>query len=115
VGLRADPLSACSFVDEAVASAESIRTSNYYLLASGFLGLICILLAFHRRRWVLSLIVIILALAFHPSWMISPMHGPDCSYPNVEASQAVLALIVVLLGYHLWKVVDARRRLSLRD
>lgn len=110
VALWANPIRACSFVDEAAASAASIRISNYYLLATALLGIICVLVAFYRRRWFWSLIVVALVLIFHPSRTITPLHAPDCTYPNIELSQAAFALVAIMFVFHLWRIVVARRR-----
>jgi hypothetical protein len=85
------------------------------MLTSVLLGVVCVLLAYYRRRWVLSLITVALVLIFHPSRTITPMHAPDCTYPNIELSQAACALIVFLIVFHLWRIVVERRRTRLGD
>ena len=103
---------ACSFVNAAASTAESVTTSSYYWLASGLLGGLVIFIELYQRRWssIISAIIVIL-LIFHPKWTVAPIYGPDCTFQNVEASQFVLAAICLLLGYQSLRMIRSRRQL----
>jgi hypothetical protein len=108
-GLCADSALACSFVNEAAARANSVVESGYYWIGSGVLGVVVACVELHQRRWSIILALSIGLLVFHPKWTVAPIHGPDCVFLNVEASQFVLAVICLLLGYQVFRIVRARR------
>jgi hypothetical protein len=68
---------------------------------------------FHSPRWgadwpgisseaVLAFSHVTLALlVFHPRWTLPSFYRPDCVFANVQASQFVLATIVLMLGYRM--------------
>ena len=96
--------SACSMVNEELARWDSVVVSGYYWIVSMVFGAIIVGLVAYHRRWLWSPLVITLLLIFHPTWTIAPLHGPDCSFRNVEASQALLILIGLLLAYQLFSI-----------
>jgi hypothetical protein len=107
-GLWYDAARACSLVDVAASRAESMALARYYWAGSALLGGMCIAAAWYRGRWPVTSAVVAAALNFHPAWTVAPVHGPDCTFANVEASQAVLTVIAVLLSYHLFRVFKAK-------
>jgi hypothetical protein len=102
---------ACSLISVEWSTEESIRISIYYWMGSAVVGAMCIAAGLYRGRWILTLVVVVAVLIFHPSWTVRPVYGPDCTFANVEASQASLILVGFLLSYHLFRIVRARRRL----
>lgn len=108
-GLCMGPVFACSLVNVATSTAEAIALSYYYWLASGVLGLAIVFIEFRRRRRSLVLALTAALLVFHPAWTVSPLYGTDCNFINVQASQAVLAVIALLLVYQLARVMRLRR------
>jgi hypothetical protein len=111
VGLRIDYATACSLVSLAASMEESIRISNGYWIATALIGAICVTVALYRRRWIFSFIIVAAVLIFHPSWTVWPSYGPDCAFANVEASQAALVVVCLLLSNHLFQILRTRRRL----
>jgi hypothetical protein len=103
-----DPALACSWVDDAASRAESIALARYYWAGSGLLGAMGIAAAWYRGSSLITLVIVAAALIFHPAWTVAPVFGPDCTFANVEASQAVLTLIGVLLSYHLFRMFKAK-------
>lgn len=92
----------CSFMDEQAAATEAEAASGQYRIGAIVLGGILIGLELRRQRrtWVIPAITVGL-LVFHPSWTLPPLHGPDCVFVNVQTSQAVLAVICLVLGYRM--------------
>ena len=109
-GLWPEFVHACSLVDVEAAKEESIRISNSYWIGSAVLGAICIAAGYYRGHWIPSLVIVAAVLIFHPRWTMDPLYGPDCAFRNVEASELALALIGVLLSYHLFQIYKARTR-----
>jgi hypothetical protein len=96
-----DPAFACSMSSIMQARADSVTISNYYWIASASLGVIVICIELFRK-WISVIMVLAAALVvFHPAWLLQPNYYPDCSFQNVEGSQADLMLLGVLLGYQI--------------
>lgn len=110
---HADAALACSLVNAAGSTAEAVTTTGYYWIASGVIGGLVIFIELYQRRWrsMISAFVAIL-LIFHPRWTVAPAYGPDCTFQNVEASQFVLAAILLLLGYQVFRMTRLRRLMS---
>jgi hypothetical protein len=107
--LGAGPALACSWVNDAAARADSVTTSNYYGVTSILIGLAIIWLEL-RRRWLSPIMLLAAALVvFHPARTVGPNYYPDCSFVNVQASQAVLIILCLLLGYRLLRIYYRRR------
>jgi hypothetical protein len=96
--------SACSMVNEELARWDSVVVSGYYWIASMVLGSIIVGIVVYRRRWLWSPLVATALLVFHPTWTVAPLHGPDCSFQNVEASQYILILIGLILAYLIFSI-----------
>jgi hypothetical protein len=83
--------------------------SGYYWIASSMLGGVVICIELYQRRWSFILALCVGLLVFHPRWTVSPIYGPDCSFQNVEASQLVLTVICLLLGYQVFRTVRSHK------
>jgi hypothetical protein len=79
-------------------------------MTSILLGGIIIALESYRRRWSLILILTAALLIFHPRWTFPAVYMPDCTFINVQASQAVLGVLVAMLGYRIVRILLPRRR-----
>ncbi len=102
--------SACSMVNEELARWDSVVVSGYYWIVSMVFGAISVGLVVYHRRWVWNPLVITLLLIFHPTWTVAPLHWSDCSFQNVEASQALLISIGLLLAYQLFSIWRSSRK-----
>jgi hypothetical protein len=102
---------ACSLVNVAVSTANSVTISGYYWIASGVLGCAIVCIELYRVRRSLILAITVALLVFHPRWMLAPLYGPDCTFQNVQASQFVL-IAILLLGYEIFRVARSHRRTS---
>jgi hypothetical protein len=78
---------------------EALTTSAVYWMISILVGGVVIGLTVYQRRWSLILIVTVALLAFHPRWTFPTSYEPDCTFVNIEASQLVLAILILILGY----------------
>jgi hypothetical protein len=110
--VSAMPALACSLINVEVSVATSIKTSATYLIASVLVGALLIALELYRRRSSIVLVLATAMLVFHPYWTVAPSYMPDCTFLNVEASQAVLAALVVMLCYRLAESLVAYFRTS---
>lgn len=102
--LCTEPASACSWVNAKAAMAameDATAVSANYWIASILLGGALIGLEFRQRRFWLFPAITLALLVFHPRWTLPALHGPDCVFSNVRASQFVLATIVLMLGYRM--------------
>jgi len=95
---------ACSVtsLDRFIAEAEA--TSRKYWIASILVGAMVMALA-HHRRWSITLAVTIAFLIFHPHLTIRAFPMPSCEFISVQASQAVLAVLAMMLGFRVMLVV----------
>jgi hypothetical protein len=101
---------ACSLVDVEASTAKAVATSGTYWIISILLGGMIIGFEVYQRRRSLILVLTAALLIFHPRWTVPSLYMPDCMFINVQASQAVLAVLVVMLGYRVIKILLARRR-----
>lgn len=108
--LCSNPALACSFVDGSLAMRESVTSSSFYWLVSCVIGGAIVCVDYYQGRWPLISAIAVVLLVFHPAWTVAPLHGPDCSFQNVEPSQLVLAVICLLLVYQIFRIVRSRRR-----
>ena len=106
--LLESPVGACSFVNVEAARVGAISTSKYYWMAAAVVGALVIGVEVYNR-WSLLLGITVLLLVFHPGWLLPPTHGPDCQFINVQGSQAVLAVICILLGYQVFRMIRRLR------
>lgn len=97
-------------VNEELARWDSVVVSGYYWIVSMVFGAISVGLVVYHRRWVWNPLVITLLLIFHPTWTVAPLHWSDCSFQNVEASQALLISIGLLLAYQLFSIWRSSRK-----
>ena len=111
--LCAEPASACSFVNAEAAMANAAAVSVNYWIASILFGGTLIGLEFRQRRFWLFPTITLALLVFHPRWTLPSFHGPDCVFANVQASQFVLATIVLMLGYRIvGRMLTQRQRFA---
>jgi hypothetical protein len=106
--LCADPTFACSLVSEAASAANSVKLSGYYWLMSGAIAAMMISIAIFQRRLSLVVVLALVLVLFHPGWTAPPIHGPDCEFLNVQASQLVFITVCLLLGFQLFKIIHSR-------
>src|SRR5215472_10672108 len=64
----------------------------------------------YQRRWSIILVITIAVLVFPPHLTVRAFPMPSCDFISVPASQGVLALLVLMLGYLGSKTVLAYRR-----
>jgi hypothetical protein len=81
--------------------ANAAAVSVNYWIASVLFGGALISLEFHQRRFWLFPAIMLALLVLHPRWTLPSFFGPDCVFANVQASQFVLATIVLMLGYRM--------------
>ena len=94
-------------LDSFIADAEA--TSRKYWIASILIGAIVMCLAYQKRRSVI-LVLAIAGLVFHPHFTVRAFPMPSCDFISVQASEGVLALLVLMLGYLAIKTLLAYRR-----
>jgi|SRR5215471_3126882 len=105
---------ACSLGNEEVAMANSVALTAKYWIASIVIGGVLIGLEFYKGRWPVVLAVTVALLVFHPRWFLPARFGPDCTFVNVEASQAVLVVICLMLAYRVIRIARSYRTSSTR-
>jgi len=96
--------------DAVAATRNAVTISGYYWIGTGLLGIAVISIEIWQRRWSLILVACLALLIFHPRWTVLPVYGPDCSFTNVEASQYVLVVICLLLGYQIFRFVRSNKK-----
>jgi predicted cobalt transporter CbtA len=101
---------ACSVRDLDGLIADAIATSGKYWIASILVGIIVICLEAYQKRWSAILALTIGLLIFHPHLTVRPFPMPSCEFMSIQASQAVLAVLVLMLGYRVIKILFAYRR-----
>jgi hypothetical protein len=104
------PSFACSLVHEATSMANATVVSGIYWIGSILLGAVVLGLEIYHKRWSLIMALTIALLVFHPRWTVPPLYMPDCTFINVQSSQVVLAVLVVMLGYRVIGILLAYRR-----
>jgi hypothetical protein len=82
-----------------MANAAAV-SANYWIASILFGGALIGLECRQRRFWLFPGIALAL-LVFHPRWTLPSFFGPDCVFANIQASQFVLATIVLMLGYRM--------------
>jgi hypothetical protein len=97
------------FLNVAASAANSVQLSSYYWMTSGVLGGVIICIEVHQRRWSFILALTAVLLAVHPTWTVAALPGPDCVFPNVLASQFVLAVICAMLAYQVVRIARSRK------
>ena len=90
--------------------SNATAVSGTYWIVSILLGAVIIGLEIYHKRWSLILALTIALLVFHPRWTVPPLYMPDCTFINVQASQVVLAVLVLMLGYRVIGILLAYRR-----
>jgi hypothetical protein len=100
---------ACSFINESVAASNALAASGFYWRISILIGGLTVWIGLRARQWFLPTLSTI-PLVFHPAWTMPAIHGPDCAFVNVEASQLVLTVISSLLAWQTLQVLLAAKR-----
>ena len=103
-------MAACSVwsLDDLIAGA--VATSRKYWIASILIGAVLIGLEAYQKRWSIILLVTIALLTFHPHLTMLAFPMTDCEFLSVQASQAVLGVFVMMLGYRVVKILLAHGR-----
>src|SRR5215813_5330928 len=103
---------ACSLQSLDALIGDAIATSRKYWIASCLIGVVVICLESCLRRWSLILAVTIALLVFHPHLTVRASPMPSCEFISVQVSQAVLAALVMMLGYRIVRMLVSRRRMG---
>jgi hypothetical protein len=104
------PGTACSVqsLDRLIANAED--TSSKYWIASLLVGALLVCIEAYQKRWSVVLFLTIALLAFHPHLTVRAFPMPSCEFASVQGSQAVLAVLTIMLGYRLIRILLAVTR-----
>jgi lysylphosphatidylglycerol synthetase-like protein (DUF2156 family) len=102
-------VSACSVRSLDVLIAGAVATSRKYWIASILIGVVVMSLEAYLKRWSLILAATIALLVFHPHLTLLAFPKPSCEFISVQASQAVLAVLVMMLGYLIVRLLMSRR------
>ncbi|GLH78501.1 hypothetical protein SSBR45G_34100 [Bradyrhizobium sp. SSBR45G] len=108
-GLLPRPASACSLVDVQRSVAEAAGVAQAWWIASAALAIAIVVADIRRRRFSLLLVAASLLVVFHPAWWVRPDYLPDCSFPIVDASRFVFAVLCAMVCYQLVRAWRARR------
>lgn len=100
----------CSIGDFDTWWDRGIYISRWYWALTAALGVMVMYLARRRSRALPTIAAVSLAIIFHPSWTVTPMWGPDCGHLNVQASELVMAVVVLMLAYHAFRLYHAKRQ-----
>jgi len=90
--------------------AEAVTMSRQYWIASILVGALLICLeVYQKRRSIVLFLTTVALLAFHPHLTIHAFPAPSCEFMSVQASQAVLVVLVTMLAYRLIRILIAFR------
>jgi hypothetical protein len=102
-------VSACSVRSLDGLIAGAIATSRKYWIASILIGVVVMSLEAYLKRWSLILAATIALLIFHPHLTLLAFPKPSCEFISVQASQAVLVVLLMMLGYRIVRMLVSRR------
>jgi predicted cobalt transporter CbtA len=102
-------VAACSVTNLEGFIADAVGTSRKYWIASILIGAVVMGLEAYQKRWSIILALTVALLIFHPHLTVRPLPGPSCEFASVQASQAVLAVLVMVLVYRVVKMLASRR------
>jgi predicted cobalt transporter CbtA len=100
---------ACSPVDLNALIAEAVAASRIYWFASIAIAIFFICLEIYYKRDLIATLLTITLLVFHPHLIETAFPMPSCDFTSVQHSQAVLAVLVVILVYRIVEIFSARR------
>jgi hypothetical protein len=109
LALMAPAVLACSVESVEAWWEHGVYISRWYWAATAVLGVAVVYVAKLRSRALPTIAIVLLATAFHPSWTVTPMWGPDCEHSNVFASKFVIALLILMLAYQAFRLFKHRR------
>jgi hypothetical protein len=89
---------------------DAVTTSRMYWIAAIIVGVILICIEAYRKRWSVILALTIALLIFHPHLTIQHFPMPSCEFVSIEASQAVILVLLAMFGYRIVTTVLARRK-----
>jgi predicted cobalt transporter CbtA len=101
---------ACSVRDLDAFIVDAVATSQKYWIASLLVGAAVVCIEAYYKRWSIILALTVVLLVFHPHLTIEPFPLPTCDFMSVQYSQDVLAVLVVMLGYQIIKILLAHRK-----
>ena len=107
--LWATTVSACSTRSWDGLIADAVATSRKYWIASILVGVVVMSLEAYLRRWSIILAATIALLTFHPHLTVRASPMPSCEFISVQASQAVLVVLLMMLGYRIVRMLVSRR------
>jgi len=89
---------------------DAFAHSRKYWIASILVGGVVVCLGEYRKRWSISTILTLALLIFHPHLTVWPFPMPSCQFISVQASQAALVLLLLMLGYLVIRILLMSRR-----
>jgi len=89
---------------------DAFAHSRKYWIASIHVGGVVVCLGEYRKRWSISTILTLALLIFHPHLTVWPFPMPSCQFISVQASQAALVLLLLMLGYLVIRILLMSRR-----
>lgn len=102
---------ACTYIDELAAAQEAVRTTTCYLAGTAACAVVLFIVeARSARRRLVIMGYALAAIALHPRWTLPSLHGPDCVFVNVWASQIILGTTILLLAVQGFPLLLARLR-----
>jgi len=101
---------ACEFVNGGNAVADAYLKTTYYLMGSALISIVLLVLEVRSRRNPLVITFAIASIALHPRWTVPAVYGLDCSFLNVEASQALFGFGFALLAIRVISFLRGMRK-----
>jgi predicted cobalt transporter CbtA len=92
---------ACSVPDLSAFIADAVATSRKYWFASIVIGMSFIGLEVYCKRGPITILLAITLLVLHPHLVETAFPMTSCDFQSVQDSQAVLAVLVILLAYRI--------------
>jgi hypothetical protein len=100
---------ACSPMDPDAFIAGAVATSRKYWLASIAVGISFIILELYYKRGPIAILLTVTILALNSHLIKPEFPTPSCNFENVQGSQAVLAILSIILAYRILEIFWARR------
>ena len=100
---------ACSPLDPSAFIAEAVATSRKYWFAAIVIGILFISLEIYYKRGPIAILMTITLLILHPHLIEPAFPMASCDFESVQDSQAVLAVLVIVLAYRIFEIFSAHR------